>query len=213
MHKALVVAVSVLLAGCTGDEVAGIMNFAADRGGDTPRITTPEAAFASPAMRWDHRPEASDWTQSTLAAVLRDGGQLLASEPEDVQGFCPAYAGAGEAQRAAFWVGLMSALAKHESTWNPQASGGGGKWIGLLQIAPSTWRYYGCTGNIRDGADNLACSVKIMDRQVGRDQAIVKTAGAGGWRGVARDWAPMRKASKVADMKAWTSKQEYCRVQ
>ena len=102
----------------------------------------------------------------------------------------------------------MSAVAKHESTYNPKASGGGGKWLGLMQIAPATWRSYGCTGEMMNGADNMACAVKIMTRQVGRDNAVAR--GGDGWRGVARDWAPMRNANKRADIAAWTSQQSYC---
>ncbi len=103
----------------------------------------------------------------------------------------------------------MSALAKHESTYNPRASGGGGRWLGLMQIAPATWRSYDCSGHITNGADNMSCAVKIMSRQVGRDNAVARD-GSGGWRGVARDWAPMRSASKRADIAEWTSSQSYC---
>lgn len=170
------------------------------------------AAFL-PAMRWDHRPEAEAWTSATLAA-LRDDGSLLASTvPTDVATFCPAYPEAPAAERRAFWAGFFSALAKHESTWNPAAKGGGGKWIGLLQIAPGTARAYECEvpagAGLTDGSANLACAVKIAAVQVGRDQAIVSD-GTGGWRGIARDWAPMRSAAKRDDIAAWTRAQSYC---
>ena len=102
----------------------------------------------------------------------------------------------------------MSALAKHESTYNPGARGGGGKWLGLMQIAPATWRHYGCSGEMLNGADNMACAVRIMTAQVGRDNAVA--GGSGAWRGVARDWAPLRSASKRADIASWTRSQSYC---
>lgn len=213
MRKAMMVVAMLGLSACA--ELGGAddqVSFAADPAPQTPRLATAAASFKNPVMRWDHKSEGAQWTQAALAAVYRDGGNLTTTVPDDIASFCPAYPRAGESQRAVFWVGLMSALAKHESTWNPRAVGGGDKWFGLLQIAPITWRHYGCEGNIRNGADNLACSVRIMDAQVGRDGAIVKTAGAGGWRGVARDWMPMRKPAKLADMRAWTRKQDYCRV-
>ena len=63
-----------------------------------------------------------------------------------------------------------------------------------MQIAPATWRNYDCTGNIRNGADNMACAVKIAAQQVGRDNAVARDDN--GWRGVARDWAPMRSSKR-----------------
>lgn len=161
------------------------------------------------SMRWDGRGGSDAWTQATLEALDQHGVTMMSRVPHDIAQFCPNYAQAGPDGRRAFWAGLLSALSKHESTYNPKAKGGGGKWLGLMQIAPSTWRSYGCDGQMLNGADNMACAVKIMARQVGRDNAIFND-GTSGWQGVARDWAPMRKASKRADIAAWTSSQSYC---
>ncbi len=171
------------------------------------------SAALLPTMRWDHRPEAGRWTAATLAALRTEGVVLETTVPADIKAFCPAYASAPAADRRAFWAGFLSALAKHESTWNPKAKGGGGKWIGLMQIAPQTARANGCdlpadTG-LTDGAANLACAVRIAARQVGRDGAIVSD-GSGDWRGAARDWAPLRSSQKRADVADWTRKQSYC---
>jgi hypothetical protein len=59
---------------------------------------------------------------------------------------------------------------------------------------------------LKDGAANLACALRIGAAQVERDGVVV---GAGN-RGLGRDWAPFRKASKRADIAAWTSAQSYC---
>lgn len=166
-----------------------------------------------PAMRWDHRPEADRWTSATLAALRKEGAVLESTVPADINAFCPAYVSAPPTDRRAFWAGFLSALAKHESTWNPQAKGGGGKWIGLMQIAPQTAKANGCDlpsdKGLTDGAANLACAVKIAAKQVGRDGAIVSD-GSGDWRGAARDWAPLRSAEKRADVAGWTRQQSYC---
>lgn len=166
-----------------------------------------------PVMRWDHRPESADWTSATLAALKGHGAVLLQTEPSDIETFCPAYGDAGPPDRAAFWAGLLSALAKHESTWRPEATGGGGRWIGLTQIAPRTAGFFGCRAQdaaaLQDGAANLSCAVRIAAAQVGRDAALVSRAGA--WRGLARDWAPFRDTGKRADMANWTAQQSYCR--
>jgi len=166
-----------------------------------------------PVMRWDHRPEAALWTRATLAAVQGHGTALVRSVPRDITTYCPAYPGASDADRAAFWSGMLSALAKHESTWRPEAAGGGGKWIGLTQIDPRTAAGYGCKAQsvraLKDGAANLSCAVRIAAHQVGRDELLVSEGG--NWRGMARDWAPFRNDAKRADMAAWTSAQSYCR--
>jgi hypothetical protein len=165
-----------------------------------------------PAMRWDHRAEAADWTLATLAALKTHGAVLEQSEPVDVDLWCPAYREAPPAQRRAFWAGLLSTLAKYESGWNPRAAGGGGAWLGLLQIAPATARGVGCRAQspeaLKDGAANLSCGVRLAAYQMRRDNEIL--GGPGRWRGVARDWAPFRKSDKVADMRAWTRAQSYC---
>lgn len=165
-----------------------------------------------PVMRWDHRPEADIWTSRTLLAVERRDDDLTDIVPQDIGLWCPGYPDATPDERRAFWTGLLSALAKHESTWNPAASGGGGRWIGLTQIAPQTARANGCdaksVGELKDGARNLSCAVNILARQVARDNLVA----GNGSMGMGRDWAPLRNASKRADMAAWTRAQPYCRL-
>lgn len=165
------------------------------------------ALAQTPPMRWGQS-GSTEWTRATLAALDREGVTIMSQVPEDINAFCPNYSELNHTGRRAFWAGLLSAVAKHESTYNPQASGGGGRWLGLMQIAPATWRNYDCNGNIKNGGDNMACAVRIMSRQVGRDNAVAHDGS--GWRGVARDWAPMRNSSKRADIAAWTSQQSYC---
>lgn len=164
---------------------------------------------ALPAMRWDHRPESDIWTRATLAALRNHGAALAQVVPADIDTYCPGYETAGPAQRRAFWAGLLSALAKHESTWNPRAVGGGDKWFGLVQIAPATARGYGCAAGsgaaLRDGAANLSCAVRIVAQTVPRDGVVSR-----GGRGVAADWAPFLNRSKRADIASWTSTQSYC---
>lgn len=166
---------------------------------------------SQPPMRWGQAAGSDQWTRATLAALDREGVTILSRVPGDIEAFCPNYAELNQAGRKAFWAGLLSAVAKHESTYNPKASGGGGRWLGLMQIAPATWRNYDCSGDIKNGADNMSCAVRIMSRQVGRDNAVAHDGK--GWRGVARDWAPLRNSSKRADIAAWTRSQSYCKPQ
>jgi len=176
--------------------------------------TPPDATRldALPTMRWDHLPQATNWTVATLKAVEEHGSGLVTTVPKDIAQWCPGYENASDAERAAFWAGLFSTLAKYESTWNPKASGGGGLWIGLTQIDPRTARGYDCNAKtkaeLKNGAANLSCAVRIASYQVARDDVLISEDGS--WRGVARDWAPFRSAAKRADMAAWTRSQDYC---
>lgn len=156
-------------------------------------------------MRWDHRPEASQWTDATLEAMRTHGASLAAMNPSDIEHFCPGYRTASVEQRNAFWAGLLSALAKHESTWNPVAVGGGGRWFGLVQIDPRTARGYDCAAKsgsaLKDGAANLRCAVRIATHQVVKRGTVS--------RGML-DWGPFHSKSKREEMAAWTRAQSYC---
>lgn len=163
-----------------------------------------------PATRWDKRPEAAEWTTRSLVAVAARDDVLASRVPADIATWCPRYPTASLPDRRAFWVGLLSAVAKYESSWNPRAAGGGGRYIGLMQISPKSAKNYGCdvtsVSGLKDGGANLECAVKLLAYQVDRDGVV---AGKGN-RGIGRDWMPLRKSSKRAEMAAWTSKQAYC---
>lgn len=173
----------------------------------------PEAAAlpeALPVMAWDHAgPHTDQWTEATLAALETEGATLLSQVPADIGSWCPHYVQAEPRERAAFWAGLLSALARFESTWNPQAVGGGGQWFGLVQISPATARAYGCDATsgeaLIDGAANLQCAVEIAAETVARDGVVA--AGGGGF---AADWGPFASASKREEMASWVSSQDYC---
>lgn len=161
-------------------------------------------------MRWDHHPEGNYWTGQALQVIFHGAGQPLTNVvPRDIATWCPSYPQNDSDDRASFWIGLLSAMAKHESTWNPAAVGGGGQWFGLVQISPATARGYGCGATsgaaLQDGAANLSCAIRIMAHTVPRDGVVAE-----GMRGVAADWGPFHVASKRAEMAAWTSSQTYC---
>lgn len=169
------------------------------------------AAF-QPRARWDFRPDGARWTRAAMSAIAMHGQSLETTVPRDIAAWCPAYAENPPELRRAFWAGMMSALAKHESTYRPDAVGGGNLWFGLLQIYPDTARRYGCrarTGDaLTDPEDNLSCAARIMAVTVPRDRAVAVNDGR--WRGVAADWGPMTNRGKIAEMSAWTRQQSYC---
>lgn len=174
-----------------------------------PPLARPEPL---PVTRWTHQKDHAIWDRAALSALKTHGAPLVEIVPRDVSDWCPAYRYADEPKRRAFWVGFLSALAKHESTYRQTAVGGGGKWYGLLQILPATARGYGCTARtgaaLKDGAANLSCAIRIMAVTVPRDGVIY----APGGRGVAADWGPMRSRKKRADMVGYTRNLPACQI-
>jgi hypothetical protein len=166
-------------------------------------------AVVVPKARWDNIGGSRSWSIAVLRALRAQANELPDLVPQDIGAYCPAYPTAGRSQREAFWVGLISALAWHESTHRPTAVGGGGLWFGLVQIAPPTARIYKCKARngdaLKDPEDNLSCAMRIMAVTVPRDKVISR-----GMRGIAADWGPFHSSRKREDIMSWTRKQSYC---
>ena len=179
---------------------------------ETPTVTPVARQSFLPRTRWDFKSGSAVWTRAAMSAIRAHGDGLEEIIPRDIERWCPAYEKNSPMLRRAFWVGMMSALSKHESTYNPRAVGGGNLWYGLLQIYPDTARRYGCrarTGEaLKNPMDNLSCAVRIMAVTVARDRAVAVRDTR--WRGVAADWGPMTKPKKIAEMSRWTRGQTYC---
>ena len=66
--------------------------------------------------------------------------------------------------------------------------GGGGRYIGLMQISTPTAKRYACkaqsASTLKDGVQNLACAVEIFAPHVAADGMVA----GGGNRGIGRDW-------------------------
>lgn len=165
-----------------------------------------------PVMGWDDHPEAATWTAHAMRAVARHDAELAGQVPADIDAWCPGYRSAGLVERRAFWVGLMSMTAKMESSFNPKAAGGGGRYIGLMQISPATARNASCEATssqaLKDGAANLECAVRIFAPHVGQDKVVT----GNGRQGIARDWGPFTRKSKRAEIAAWTKAQPWCQA-
>ncbi|WP_341211869.1 transglycosylase SLT domain-containing protein [uncultured Limimaricola sp.] len=166
-----------------------------------------------PEARWDGKAGTGLWTRGLMAALRGPASDLAEVVPNDIATWCPAYADNPPRLRRAFWVGVMSALARFESRHRADAVGGGGLYHGLLQILPGTARGYGCVARdgemLRDPVRNLSCAARIMARTVTRDRAVALKDGRRA--GIAADWGPMTKPSIRAEMAAWTREQSYCK--
>lgn len=180
------------------------------------------AQTAQPPARWDDKPGSSRWTAYTLAAIADHGWMLVNSVPADIATYCPAYPRADQQQRAAFWMGLLSALTPHESNYNPRTTyterfndNQGRRVIsrGLLQISIESANGYGCgitdAQQLHDPQVNLSCGIRIVQRLVTRHNVIASAADP--WLGASAYWSPFRNPVKRADIAGWTKRQPYCR--
>ena len=163
-----------------------------------------------PAARWGNEGTSALWTRVVQSSLRAHASNLPRLTPQDIADWCPGYPTASIQQREAFWVGLVSSLVKHESTFRPTAVGGGDLWYGLMQIFPSTARLYKCratTGSaLKSGPANLSCGLRIMAKTVARDKVVSRKM-----RGVAADWGPFHSSKKRNDMMNWTKSQSYCK--
>lgn len=169
-----------------------------------------KTAVTLPVMRWDHLPNAPEWTKEALVQVADHDDELTSRVPGDIDVYCPGYATASKEDRRAFWVAVLSATAKYESGFNASASGLGGRYVGLMQISPATAKHYDCdatsSAGLKDGSANLSCAVDIVAPHVAADGMV---AGKGN-RGIARDWGPWSSSKTRATIAAWTRSQDYC---
>lgn len=220
-RAAPIVAVALALAACD----VPTKRPAAELSPAPPGASTSSQSEATilPAARWDGRPAGREWTRLALAGIEAHGQGLLTMEPADIAGYCPRYEQANRADRRAFWVGLMSALARFESNFDPSVTftepdiidQRGNRVIsrGLLQISQESANGYGCgivdAQQLHDPAVNLTCAARIMNRLITRDGVVGSTASP--WKGMAAYWSPFRRPDRRTDIQQWTAAQSYCR--
>jgi len=161
--------------------------------------TQPRTSSEGARADWDHVAAGAQWTRITAEQLRSIGQPLLDTVPRDVASFCPRYSSMARDDRVAFWVALISAMARFESGFDPGVSFDeyahcrtddcrrrmttrDGRHVvsrGLLQLSQeSANNYRGCSvaprdeARLHDAAVNLTCSVAIMNRLVTRDGAI-----------------------------------------
>lgn len=199
---------------------------ACERGEKSP--LPPAAASSSPiafVADWDDRAEGAQWTAFTRAALATEGRALRMIEPTDVAAYCPAYTTLSGEEREAFWLGLLSSMARFESDFRPTTSfqenfnDRTGKSVisrGLLQLSQESANssLYRCgiedSEELHDPRTNLNCAVKIMTALVSRDRTIGAQVD-GRWRGGSAYWSVLRTTSgSNPKIRAYTNRMEVC---
>lgn len=83
-----------------------------------PSTTQPQPSGSFKALWNGQNADAPNWTLHVQSAVETFGSALY-SGPQDVADFCPKYDRLGKQDRLNFWVQLVAAMTKFESSFNP----------------------------------------------------------------------------------------------
>ncbi|NQZ19850.1 MAG: transglycosylase SLT domain-containing protein [Bdellovibrionales bacterium] len=177
-----------------------------------------------PGFDWDGKNDDSiKWNEYTLTSIESVGQKLIEKRPSDILSFCPNYDNLNVSGKRMFWISLLAAMARFESSFHPETSyqesftdSSGQRVVsrGLLQLSIESSLGYRCpldsAQDLHDPQKNLDCSVRIMNRWIDRDGLITGKNSSGSWRGGARYWSVLRKESTLSAIRRTTRGNEVC---
>jgi hypothetical protein len=150
-----------------------------------------------------------EWSDLTAKQLDKFGSNLLTFFPKDADEWCM---GKYHTPKH-FYVALISAMSKFESSWNPNTmyvegfkdqKGVNVVSAGLLQVSQESCKGYGTiadTHKLKDPATNLECTVRILNKWVKQDGYIGKDK-----LGAGRYWSVMRPGSKKEQLRKMVCK-------
>jgi hypothetical protein len=149
-------------------------------------------------------PERSAWSSELLKQVGTHQGQLEQGNPNT---FIPGYNGLSSDLKTKFWGELIVAMAKYESSWNPddvyhEPPPLNVDSVGLLQLSIQDGRNYHLTppvsteNQLKNPDINLDWAVQILAHLLARDKVVASSAN-GKYRGGAAYWSVLRAGHKV----------------
>lgn len=180
----------------------------------------PALALGAVSADWDQMPQGKAWTDVTLKALDELGGSLFTmSVPADASVYCERFSQLDRDEKKAFFVQLISAMARYESSFRPataykesftDAKGNRVVSRGLLQMSLESARSYGCpiktAVELHDPEINLRCAVQALNKWIPTDGKL-----GSGSKGGARYWGVLRN-SKAKKIHAKTRSLPFCQV-
>ena len=227
--------VAILLSGCTAavDIVSGltgslsgsVAGSSQSMSGSSSGARTNASAFGpeGPVVyraMWDGYKDArsgytgEDLTRITLHELNQLDDSFYALVPKDTRFWCPAFARQSLEGRKAFYLGLMSGIARYETDFRAHVKyleAGGHYSRGLLQLGQLALSYYpegrcdasGDPRQLHDLQENLSCGVMLVQHWVSRDGYIASDGNIGEadarYFGAARYWSTLREGRRGHD--------------
>lgn len=197
---------------------------------ETPTPTTPflpgtykadwDGVWITPkSTKVRERVPSETYTKYLVDALNLNGKRLLEmASIKDASLYCPRFFLLDRNQKMAFWVMLISSMARHESGFDYRTAyyeanvEGNPTSRGLLQVSiPSVNAgRYGCgitdSKQLHDPKTNLYCAVKVISSLVGENGYVGLELGANersDYRGASRYFSVLRKWLYVAKEKRW----------
>lgn len=171
------------------------------------------SVIPSESFRWEAVNPKRAWTSFAAEFIHQNKSTFFEESYSDINEFCPAFVGASDEKKVAFWIHLLNSLSKRESAFDPRVSndesnfGSGDLTVisrGLLQTSLASSRAYRNTGcRVRDDKDlhnpetSITCGLAIFKRWLDQDGCISCKNGEGKHRGIARYWSPLRERYQV----------------
>ena len=169
----------------------------------------PRPAFTA---AWDKLgAKGAQWTTFTADALETYGGGIIASNPSDIQNYCPNYSNLSYRQREDFWIKMISGIASAESDFDAKQSFDEKRKIdsksaredisrGLMQISLEDNHRYGCNfqtvDDTFDPQRNLECGIKIIASMLSQEPVISLQLPIGKWHGLSVYWGTLHPADK-----------------
>ncbi len=169
-----------------------------------------------------------DLTRITLRELGYLDNDFYALTPRDLRFWCPSYRRQSLEGRKAFYLGLISGIARYETDFRAHVKyleAGGHYSRGLLQLGQQSLSYYpegtrcdvsGDPRQLHDLQENISCGVMLLDHWIRRDGYIASggNEGEGDARyfGAARYWSTLRLDRRGRDdIAAYTRSLPVCR--
>lgn len=156
-------------------------------------------AASSISLSWEDgfHPMRKQWSQQLIVSVEQYKSQLDLGNPD---GFIAGYSGLSPNNQVKFWGELIVAMAKFESSWNPNDvyhESDGQDSVGLLQLSVGDQHNYHLSPpahseqGLKDPLVNIQWGVAILAHWMVRDR-LIATGIAGDNRGGAQYWSVLR---------------------
>ena len=169
-----------------------------------------------------------DLTRITLRELSAQPDTFFAVTPQDYRQWCPAFKQLGVEGRKAFYLALISGVARYESDFRAGVKyfePGGHYSRGLTQLGQLALSYYprsrcdvsGDPRQLHDPSENLTCATMLVSYWVQRDEHIAtkrkdgEGSGDGRYAGAARYWSTLREGLRGYDeISAYTRSLPIC---